>query len=74
MTFYVDGKKRATVAAKAGQRTFKYTVRPNGLGRGVHRVTARVRFAAALRDEDADAAAELPALRPPGRHARSFTG
>jgi hypothetical protein len=47
VTFYVDGKKRATVRAKAGQRTFKYTVRPSGLGRGVHRVTARVRFAAA---------------------------
>jgi len=44
VTFYVDGRKVATRKARAGQRTFRYTVRPNGLSRGVHRVTARVRF------------------------------
>jgi uncharacterized repeat protein (TIGR01451 family) len=47
VTFYVDGSKRATIKARTGQRTFKYKVRPNGLGRGVHRVTARVQFVAA---------------------------
>ena len=47
VTFYVDGSKRATIKAKAGQRTFRYKVRPNGLSRGVHRVTARVLFVVA---------------------------
>jgi len=47
VTFYVDGRKAATRNAKPGQRAFKYKVRPGGLGRGVHRVTARVQFVAA---------------------------
>ena len=46
VTFFVDGKKRKTITAKAGQRAFKLKVRPNALGRGVHRVTARVQFVA----------------------------
>ena len=46
VTFFVDGKKRKTITAKAGQRAFKLKVRPNALGRGVHRITARVQFAA----------------------------
>ena len=44
VTFYVDGHKEATRKARPGQRTFRYKVRPNGLSRGVHRLTARVRF------------------------------
>jgi hypothetical protein len=47
VTFFVDGKKRKTITATAGQRAFQFKVRPNALGRGVHRVTARVEFATA---------------------------
>jgi hypothetical protein len=47
VTFYVDGRKVATRNAKPGQRAFRYKVRAGDLGRGVHRVTARVQFVAA---------------------------
>ena len=47
VTFFVDGRKVADAHGRTGQRTFRYTVRPNGLARGVHRITARVRFVAA---------------------------
>jgi uncharacterized protein affecting Mg2+/Co2+ transport len=46
VTFFVDGKKRKTISAKTGQRKFQFKVRPNALGRGIHRVTARVEFVA----------------------------
>ncbi|HLM18901.1 MAG TPA: DUF11 domain-containing protein, partial [Acidimicrobiia bacterium] len=46
VTFFVDGKKRATITAEPGQRKFQFKVRPNALGRGIHRVTAKVEFVA----------------------------
>jgi Domain of unknown function DUF11 len=46
VTFYRDGKPIKTIKAKRGQRTFTVKVNP-GDRRGVHRVTARIRFRAA---------------------------
>jgi hypothetical protein len=46
VTFFVDGKRRRTVKAKAGRTVFSVRVDPRGQSLGVHRVTAKVRFAA----------------------------
>ncbi len=44
VVFYVDGKRRGTVAAKAGRRRFSLRINPLRQSRRVHRVTARVTF------------------------------
>jgi hypothetical protein len=46
VTFYRDGKKIKTITARPGQRTFTVKIKPTNR-RGVHTVTARVRFRAA---------------------------
>jgi hypothetical protein len=45
--FYVDGKLVKTVSDR--RRLYKAKIRPKGLGIGIHRVTARVRFVADAR-------------------------
>ena len=44
VTFFVDGKRIKTVRAAPGRRKFTVRVNPRRQSRGVHRVTARVRF------------------------------
>jgi Ice-binding-like len=44
VTFYVDGKRRATVFAKPGRTRFKLTIDPRRQSNRVHRITARVTF------------------------------
>jgi hypothetical protein len=48
VTFFRDGKRIKTIAAKPGQRKFTVRVAP-GARSGIHRVTARIRFRAASR-------------------------
>jgi hypothetical protein len=45
--FYVDGRLIKTINGRRG--SYRVKVRPRGLGIGIHRVTARVRFVAAAR-------------------------
>ena len=47
VTFSVDGRRIATVRAKAGRTKFKVTINPRGQSRRVHRVTARITFSKA---------------------------
>lgn len=49
VTFFVDGKHRATVMAKRGRKRFKITINPRNQSRRIHRVMARVRFKPASR-------------------------
>jgi hypothetical protein len=42
--FYLDGRWRRTITAKAGQTVFSVLTYPRGRGSGVHHVTAKVRF------------------------------
>jgi hypothetical protein len=46
VTFFVDGKRRATVKAKRGRSVFSLRVDPRGQDSRVHRITARIRFTA----------------------------
>jgi hypothetical protein len=46
VTFFVDGTRRQTVKATPGRTVFSLRVDPRGQGSGVHRLTARIRFAA----------------------------
>jgi hypothetical protein len=46
VTFFIDGTRRQTVKATPGRAVFSLRVDPRGQGSGVHRLTARVRFAA----------------------------
>jgi Prealbumin-like fold domain len=46
VTFWLDGKQVKRVVAKRGQTAFALKVNPRKVARGVHRVTARVVFAA----------------------------
>jgi hypothetical protein len=48
VTFFVDGKRVKRLTAPNGEGTrFRLKVNPRGRGFGVHRVTAKVVFAAA---------------------------
>lgn len=49
VTFFVDGRRRATVDARRGRRKFTLTINPRRQSRRVHRVTARVTFTPASR-------------------------
>ena len=70
VTFFVDGKRFKRITAPNGEGSrFTVKINPRGRGLGVHRVTARVEFAAGVSDAGADAAAELPALPQAGREA-----
>ncbi len=70
VTFFVDGKRLKRVTAPNGEGSrFTVSINPRGRGFGVHRVTARVEFAAASADSGADAEAQLPALQEGDREA-----
>jgi hypothetical protein len=47
VTFWLDGRQVKRIVAKRGQKAFALTVDPGKIGFGVHRVRARVVFAAA---------------------------
>jgi hypothetical protein len=47
VTFWLDGHQVKRIVAKRGQKAFALTVDPRKIGFGVHRVRARVVFAAA---------------------------
>lgn len=49
VTFFVDGRRRATVGARTGRRKFTLVIDPRRQSRRVHRVTARVTFTPASR-------------------------
>ena len=49
VTFWLDGKQVKRIVAKGGQTAFALKVNPRKVGRGVHRVSARVVFAAGSR-------------------------
>lgn len=49
VTFYVDGRRRATVHARPGRRKFTLKINPRHQSHRVHRVTARVTFTPASR-------------------------
>ncbi len=49
VTFFVDGRRRSTVRARAGRTVFSLRVNPSGQSLGAHRVTARVRFTGGAR-------------------------
>jgi Ice-binding-like len=44
VTFFVDAKRRRTINATAGQTVFSLRINPARQNRGVHRITAKVRF------------------------------
>ena len=44
VTFFLDGKRVKRIAAKEGQTVFRVKLNPRTVGRGVHRVTAKVVF------------------------------
>ncbi len=44
VTYYVDGRRVATMRARPRRTRFSLRIDPGGQGSGVHRVTARVRF------------------------------
>jgi hypothetical protein len=46
VTFFVDGRRRRTVAATGGRTVFSLRVDPLGQNLGMHRITAKVRFTA----------------------------
>ncbi len=49
VTFHLDGRQLTRIDAKRGQRSFALRINPRKLGFGVHRVRARVVFAAESR-------------------------
>jgi Prealbumin-like fold domain len=49
VTFYLDGRQLARVDARRGQKSFAVRIDPRKVGFGVHRVRARVVFAAGSR-------------------------
>ncbi|MGI8730803.1 MAG: ice-binding family protein [Solirubrobacteraceae bacterium] len=49
VTFYVDGRRRATVRARPGRKKFTLRINPRRQSHRVHRVTARVTFTPASR-------------------------
>lgn len=49
VTFYVDGKHRATLHATPGRTKFTLTINPRNQSHSVHQVTARVTFTPASR-------------------------
>jgi hypothetical protein len=44
VVFFLDGKRVKRITAKEGQKAFKVKINPRKVGRGVHRVTAKVVF------------------------------
>jgi hypothetical protein len=47
VAFSVDGRRRATVRAKAGRKVFSLRIDPRRQSYGVHRVSSLVRFTSA---------------------------